>query len=186
MMARPRFPWSGGAEPGQQRQSAGEAVLSCHHCGALALSRVRKTQQDNNLASQSDDGVRPEKTGTESAAAKADQIVYAGSGREVNHPLRSLHQSDGRCLSLSARHLRPGGRRIRFCFSGPGAVFGSAYDSNVIYSASQFVMLDLKTSAPSLWKNRRRHHLDITSVKYLRHGLQPRPSPLQKAAPMTV
>jgi photosystem II stability/assembly factor-like uncharacterized protein len=168
--------------------------------------RVYGAQQDNStvaIASQSDDGVIArqdwyEVGGGESGSISPDprdpEIVYAGSdGATITRYDHRTNQTD----DVSPYPLDTSGNgadELRYRFQWTEPVFVSAYDSNVIYSASQFVMKSTdqgrswSSISPDLTRNDKSKQkpsggditLDITSVEYYDTVFALAESPLQK------
>jgi photosystem II stability/assembly factor-like uncharacterized protein len=168
--------------------------------------RVYGAQQDNStvaIASYGDDGViaRPdwyEVGGGESGYISPDprdpEIVYAGSDAAIitryDHRTNQLQDVSPYPLDTSGN----GAESLKYRFQWTEPVLVSAYDSTVIYSASQFVM---KTSdrghswsaiSPDLTRNDKSKQkpsggtitLDINSVEYYDTVFALAESPLQK------
>ena len=168
--------------------------------------RVYGAQQDNStvaIASYSDDGVIArqdwyEVGGGESGYISPDpkdpEIVYAGSDAAIitryDHRTNQLEDVSPYPLDTSGN----GAASLKYRFQWTEPVMVSAYDSNVIYTASQFV---LKTSdrghswtaiSPDLTRNDKSKQkpsggditLDITSVEYYDTVFALAESPLQK------
>jgi photosystem II stability/assembly factor-like uncharacterized protein len=168
--------------------------------------RVYGAQQDNStvaIASQSDDGVIArqdwyEVGGGESGSISPDprdpEIVYAGSDGSTitRYDHRTNQTDDVSPYPLDTSGNGAGELRYRFQWTEP--VFVSAYDSNVIYSASQFVMKSTDRGrswsaiSPDLTRNDKSKQkpsggditLDITSVEYYDTVFALAESPLQK------
>jgi photosystem II stability/assembly factor-like uncharacterized protein len=168
--------------------------------------RVYGAQQDNTtvaIASQSDEGVIArqdwyEVGGGESGYISPDprdpEIVYAGSDAAIitryDHRTNQLTDASPYPLDTSGN----GASSLKYRFQWTEPVMVSAYDSNVIYTASQFV---LKSSdqghswssiSPDLTRNDKAKQkpsggditLDITSVEYYDSVFALAESPLQK------
>ena len=168
--------------------------------------RVYGAQQDNTtvaIASQADDGVIArqdwyEVGGGESGYISPDprdsEIVYAGSEGSIvtryDHRTNQLEDVSPYPLDTSGN----GAASLKYRFQWTEPVMVSAYDSNVIYTASQFV---LKSSdrghswsaiSPDLTRNDKAKQipsggeitLDITSVEYYDTVFALAESPLQK------
>jgi photosystem II stability/assembly factor-like uncharacterized protein len=168
--------------------------------------RVYGAQQDNStvaIASYSDDGVIARQNwyevgGGESGYISPDprdpEVVYAGSDAAIitryDHRTNQLQDVSPYPLDTSGNGADI--QKYRFQWTEP--VLVSAYDSNVIYSASQYVM---KTSdrghswnaiSPDLTRNDKSKQkpsggnitLDITSVEYYDTVFALAESPLQK------
>jgi len=168
--------------------------------------RVYGAQQDNStvaIASQSDDGVIArqdwyEVGGGESGYISPDprdsEIAYAGSDAAIitRYDHRTNHVEDVSPYPLDTSGNAAGIQKYRFQWTEP--VLVSAYDSNVIYSASQFVMKTAdrghswSTISPDLTRNDKGKQqpsggditLDITSVEYYDTVFALTESPLQK------
>ena len=168
--------------------------------------RVYGAQQDNStvaIASYSDDGVIArqdwyEVGGGESGYISPDprdpEIVYAGSDAAII--TRYDHRTD-QLQDVSPYPIDTSGnganiQKYRFQWTEP--VYVSQYDSNVIYSASQYVMKtsdrghSWTTISPDLTRNDKSKQkpsggditLDITSVEYYDTVFALAESPLQK------
>ena len=168
--------------------------------------RVYGAQQDNStvaIASYSDDGVIArqdwyEVGGGESGYISPDprdpEVVYAGSDAAIitryDHRTNQMQDVSPYPLDTSGN----GAESLKYRFQWTEPVLVSAYDSNVIYSASQFV---LKSSdrghswsaiSPDLTRNDKSKQkpsggtitLDITSVEYYDTVFALAESPLQK------
>lgn len=168
--------------------------------------RVYGAQQDNStvaIASQSDDGVIArqdwyEVGGGESGYISPDprdpEIVYAGSDAAIitRYDHRTNQLEDVSPYPLDTSGNGAGMQKYRFQWTEP--VLVSAYDSNVMYSASQFVMKTAdrghswSTISPDLTRNDKSKQkpsggditLDITSVEYYDTVFALAESPLQK------
>jgi photosystem II stability/assembly factor-like uncharacterized protein len=168
--------------------------------------RVYGAQQDNStvaIASQTDDGVIArqdwyEVGGGESGYISPDpkdpEIVYAGSDAAIitryDHRTNQLQDASPYPLDTSGN----GAANLKYRFQWTEPVMVSAYDSNVLYTASQYV---LKSSdqghswnpiSPDLTRNDKSKQkpsggditLDITSVEYYDTVFSLAESPLQK------
>ena len=168
--------------------------------------RVYGAQQDNStvaIASQTDDGVIArqdwyEVGGGESGYISPDprdpEIVYAGSdGATISrYDHRTNQTEDVSPYPLDTSGNGAGELKYRFQWTEP--VLVSAYDSNVIYSASQFVLKSADQGhswnpiSPDLTRNDKSKQkpsggnitLDITSVEYYDTVFALTESPLQK------
>ncbi|MGA9564333.1 MAG: glycoside hydrolase, partial [Candidatus Korobacteraceae bacterium] len=168
--------------------------------------RVYGAQQDNStvaIASQSDDGVIArqdwyEVGGGESGYISPDprdpEIVYAGSDAAIitryDHRTNQLTDVSPYPLDTSGN----GANALKYRFQWTEPVLVSAYDSNVIYSAAQFVMKTADQGhswsaiSPDLTRNDKSKQkpsggditLDITSVEYYDTVFALAESPLQK------
>ena len=168
--------------------------------------RVYGAQQDNStvaIASQSDDGVIArqdwyEVGGGESGYISVDprdsEIVYAGSDAAIitryDHRTNQLTDVSPYPLDTSGN----GANALKYRFQWTEPVLVSAYDSNVIYSAAQFVMKTADQGhswsaiSPDLTRNDKSKQkpsggditLDITSVEYYDTVFALAESPLQK------
>ena len=168
--------------------------------------RVYGAQQDNStvaIASQTNDGVIArqdwyEVGGGESGYISPDprdpDIVYAGSdGATIT---RYDHRTKLWKMFLPIRWTRPATapRQLKYRFQWTEPVTVSAYDSNVIYSASQYVMKSADQGrswaaiSPDLTRNDKSKQkpsggnitLDITSVEYYDTVFALAESPLQR------
>jgi photosystem II stability/assembly factor-like uncharacterized protein len=168
--------------------------------------RVYGAQQDNStvgISSYSDDGVIARQDwfpvgGGESGYISPDPLdpdtVYAGSDGAII--TRLDHRTD-QMQDVSPYPLDPAGNgaaNLRYRFQWTEPVYVSQYDSNVIYSASQFVMKtddrghSWKAISPDLTRNDKNKQqpsggeitLDITSVEYYDTVFALAESPLQK------
>ena len=154
--------------------------------------RVYGAQQDNTtvaIASQSDDGVIGrqdwyEVGGGESGYISPDpkdpDVAYAGSDAAIitryDHSTNQLQDVSPYPLDTSGN----GAANLKYRFQWTEPVLVSQYDSNVIYTASQFVMKtsdrghSWSTISPDLTRNDKSKQkpsggnitLDITSVEY--------------------
>ena len=168
--------------------------------------RVYGAQQDNStvaIASRTDDGVIArqdwyEVGGGESGYISPDprdpEIVYAGSdGATITrYDHRTNQTQDVSPYPLDTSGNGAGGLKYRFQWTEP--VLVSAYDSNVIYSASQYVLKSTDQGrswnpiSPDLTRNDKSKQtpsggeitLDITSVEYYDTVFALAESPLQK------
>jgi photosystem II stability/assembly factor-like uncharacterized protein len=168
--------------------------------------RVYGAQQDNTtvaIASQTDDGVIArqdwyEVGGGESGYISPDprdpDIVYAGSdgGTITRYDHRTKLMEDVSPYPLDTSGNGAGELKYRFQWTEP--VMVSAYDSNVIYSASQYVMKSSDQGrswtsiSPDLTRNDKSKQkpsggnitLDITSVEYYDTIFALAESPLQR------
>ncbi len=168
--------------------------------------RVYGAQQDNStvaIASYSDDGVIArqdwyEVGGGESGYISPDprdpEIVYAGSDAAIitRYDHRNNQLQDVSPYPLDTSGNGADVQKYRFQWTEP--VLVSAYDSNVIYSASQFVMKTADRGhswsaiSPDLTRNDKSKQkpsggditLDITSVEYYDTVFALAESPLQK------
>jgi len=168
--------------------------------------RVYGAQQDNStvaIASRTDDGVIARQDwydvgGGESGYIAPDprdpEIVYAGSdGATISrYDHRSKQMQDVSPYPLDTSGNGAGELKYRFQWTEP--VLVSAYDSNVIYSASQFVLKSADQGrswnaiSPDLTRNDKSKQkpsggeitLDITSVEYYDTVFALAESPLQK------
>ena len=168
--------------------------------------RVYGAQQDNStvaIASQTDDGVIArqdwyEVGGGESGSIAPDprdpDIVYAGSDSAIitRYDHRTKLEQDVSPYPLDTSGNGAGELKYRFQWTEP--VLVSAYDSNVIYTASQFVMKSADqghswgTISPDLTRNDKTKQkpsggditLDITSVEYYDTVFALAESPLQR------
>ncbi len=168
--------------------------------------RVYGAQQDNStvaIASQDDDGVIArqdwyEVGGGESGYISVDprdaEIVYAGSDAAIitryDHRTNQLTDVSPYPLDTSGN----GANALKYRFQWTEPVLVSAYDSNVIYSAAQFVMKTADQGhswsaiSPDLTRNDKSKQkpsggditLDITSVEYYDTVFALAESPLQK------
>ena len=168
--------------------------------------RVYGAQQDNStvaIASYSDDGVIArqdwyEVGGGESGYISPDphdsEIAYAGSDAAIitRYDHRTNQLQDVSPYPLDTSGNGAGVQKFRFQWTEP--VYVSQYDSNVIYSASQFVMKTADRGhswsaiSPDLTRNDKSKQkpsggditLDITSVEYYDTVFTIAESPLQK------
>ena len=168
--------------------------------------RVYGAQQDNStvgIASYSDDGVIArqdwyEVGGGESGYISPDprdaDIVYAGSDAAIitryDHRTEQLQDVSPYPIDTSGNGADV--QKYRFQWTEP--VYVSAFDSNVIYSASQYVLktedrgYSWKAISPDLTRNDKSKQkpsggditLDITSVEYYDTVFSLAESPLQK------
>ena len=168
--------------------------------------RVYGAQQDNStvaIASYSDDGVIGrqdwyEVGGGESGSISPDpknpDIVYAGSDASII--TRYDHHTE-QMLDVSPYPLDTSGNgaeNLKYRFQWTEPVLVSTYDSNVIYSASQYVLKSSNqgrswsTISPDLTRNDKSKQkpsggnitLDITSVEYYDTVFALSESPLQR------
>ncbi len=168
--------------------------------------RVYGAQQDNStiaIASRTDDGVIArqdwyEVGGGESGYIAPDprdpEIVYAGSDSAfiTRYDHRTNQMQDASPYPLDTSGNGAGTLKYRFQWTEP--VLVSAYDSNVIYSAAQFVLKSADQGrswnpiSPDLTRNDKSKQkpsggditLDITSVEYYDTVFALAESPLQK------
>jgi photosystem II stability/assembly factor-like uncharacterized protein len=168
--------------------------------------RVYGAQQDNStvaIASRTDDGVIARQDwydvgGGESGSIAPDprdpEVVYAGSDSAfiTRYDHRTNQMQDVSPYPLDTSGNGAGELKYRFQWTEP--VLVSAYDSNVIYSASQFVLKSAdqgrswNTISPDLTRNDKSKQkpsggeitLDITSVEYYDTVFALAESPLQK------
>ena len=168
--------------------------------------RVYGAQQDNTtvaIASQTDDGVIArqdwyEVGGGESGYISPDpkdpEIVYAGSDAAIitRYDHRTNQTEDVSPYPLDTSGNGAASLKYRFQWTEP--VMVSAYDSNVIYTASQFVLQSSDRGhswtaiSPDLTRNDKSKEkpsggditLDITSVEYYDTVFALAESPLQK------
>ncbi len=168
--------------------------------------RVYGAQQDNStvaIASQTDDGVIArqdwyEVGGGESGYISPDprdpEIVYAGSDAAIitryDHRTNQMQDASPYPLDTSGN----GAASLKYRFQWTEPVMVSAYDSNVIYTASQFVLKSADQGrswsaiSPDLTRNDKSKQkpsggditLDITSVEYYDTVFTLAESPLQK------
>ncbi|MGO9124492.1 MAG: WD40/YVTN/BNR-like repeat-containing protein [Terriglobales bacterium] len=168
--------------------------------------RLYGAQQDNStvsIASQSDDGVIARQDwydvgGGESGYISPDprdpEIVYAGSDGAVitryDHRTDQLQDVSPYPLDTSGN----GADALKYRFQWTEPVFVSNYDSNVIYSAAQYVLKSTDQGhswsaiSPDLTRNDKSKQkpsggditLDITSVEYYDTVFALSESPLQK------
>jgi photosystem II stability/assembly factor-like uncharacterized protein len=168
--------------------------------------RVYGAQQDNStvgIASYADDGVIArqdwfEVGGGESGYISPDprdpDTVYAGSDGAI---ITRLDHRTGQLQDISPYPLDPAGNgaeSLKYRFQWTEPVYVSAHDSNVIYSASQFILktddrgYSWKAISPDLTRNDKSKQtpsggeitLDITSVEYYDTVFALAESPLQK------
>jgi len=168
--------------------------------------RLYGAQQDNStvaIASQSDEGVIARQDwyavgGGESGYVSPDprdpEIVYAGSDSSFitryDHRTNQLTDVSPYPLDTSGN----GADALKYRFQWTEPVFVSAYDSNVIYTAAQFVLKSTDRGqswsaiSPDLTRNDKSKQkpsggditLDITSVEYYDTVFALSESPLQK------
>ncbi len=168
--------------------------------------RLYGAQQDNStvaIASQSDNGVIArqdwyEVGGGESGSISPDprdpEIVYAGSDSSqitrYDHRTNQLEDVSPYPLDTSGN----GADALKYRFQWTEPVFVSAYDSNVIYTAAQYVLKSTDRGhswnaiSPDLTRNDKSKQkpsggditLDITSVEYYDTVFALAESPLQK------
>jgi len=168
--------------------------------------RVYGAQQDNStvaIASRTDDGVIARQDwydvgGGESGSIAPDprdpDIVYAGSDSAIltryDHRTKLLQDVSPYPLDTSGN----GAGELKYRFQWTEPVLVSAYDSNVIYTASQFVMKSADQGhswsaiSPDLTRNDKSKQkpsggnitLDITSVEYYDTVFALAESPVQR------
>jgi photosystem II stability/assembly factor-like uncharacterized protein len=168
--------------------------------------RLYGAQQDRTslaIASQSDEGVIARQDWYEVGSGESGyiapdprdpEIVYAGSDSAVitryDHRTNQLQDVSPYPLDTSGN----GADALKYRFQWTEPVFVSAYDSNVIYSAAQYVLKSTDQGhswsaiSPDLTRNEKNKQkpsggditLDITSVEYYDTVFALSESPLQK------